>query len=130
MHLKQLCFTYSACGPFIKSIEKTEKFMQTKNTDFIYRNDLDKAYFQHDIVYGKSKKLAKRTESDKVLRDKTSKIASNLKHDGYQNGLASMVYKFFDKRSSCGTNKPEPNYQLTNELHGQNIRKFNRRKVY
>ena len=55
MHLKQLGFTYSACGPFIKSIERTEKFMQTKNTDFIYRNDLDKAYFQHDMVYGKSK---------------------------------------------------------------------------
>ena len=38
--------------------------------------------------------------NQKILRDKASKIASNLKHDGYQNGLASMVYKFFDKRSS------------------------------
>ena len=44
--------------------------MQTENTNFIYRNELDKACFQHDMAYGKSKDLAKRTQSDKVLRDR------------------------------------------------------------
>ena len=97
MHLKQLGFTYSACGPFTKNKIRIEKFMQTGNTDFIYKNDLDKACFQHDMAYAKSKDLARRTESDEVLRDKVFEIASNLKYDGDQRGLASMVYKFFDK---------------------------------
>ena len=61
MHLKQPVFTYSACGPFIKNKERIEKFIQTGNTDFIYRNDLDKGCFQHDMAYGKSKDLTKRT---------------------------------------------------------------------
>ena len=66
---------------------------------FIYRNDLDKACFQHDMAYGKYKDLNKRTQSDKVLRNKVFEIARNPKYDGNQRGLASMVYKFFDKRS-------------------------------
>ena len=98
MHLKQPGFTYS--GPFTKNKERIEKFLQTGNTNFIYRNELDKACFQHDMAYGKSKDLAKKTQSDKVLRDKAFKIASDPKYDGYQRGLASMVYKFFDKKSS------------------------------
>ena len=68
MHLKQLGFTYSACGPFTKNKQRIEKFMQTGNTDFIYRNELDKACFQYDMAYGKSKDLVKRTHSDKVLK--------------------------------------------------------------
>ena len=99
MHLKQPGFTYSACGPFTKNKERIEKFMQTGNTDFIYKNELGKACFQHDIAYGKSKDLIKRTQSDKFLKDKAFEIASNPKYDGYQKGLASMVYKFFDKKS-------------------------------
>ena len=75
MHLKQPGFSCSACGPFTKNKETIEKFMQTGNTDFIYRNELDKAYFQHDMAYGKSKYLAKRTQSYKALRDKAFKIA-------------------------------------------------------
>ena len=71
--------------------------MQTGNTDFIYRNELDKACFQHDMAYDKSKDLTKRTQPDKVLRDKAFKIAGDPEHDGYQRGLASMVYKFLDK---------------------------------
>ena len=62
MHLKQPGFTYSACGPFTKNKERIEKFMQTGNTDFIYRNELDKACFQHDMAYGKSTDLRKRTQ--------------------------------------------------------------------
>ena len=67
---KQPGFTYIACGPFTRNKERIEKFMQTGNTDFIYRNELDKACFQHDMVYGHSRELAKRTQSDKVLRGK------------------------------------------------------------
>ena len=100
VHLKQPGFTYSAFGPFTRNKERIEKIMQTGNTDFIFRNELDKACFQHDMAYGESKDLAKRTQSDKVLRDKAFKIASDPKYDGYQRGLASMVYKFFDKKSA------------------------------
>ena len=75
--------------------------------------------FQHDMTYGKSKYLAKRTESDKVLRVKASKITSNPKYDAYQRGLASMVYKFFDKKSNRSGVATEPNYQLANKLQKQ-----------
>ena len=72
MHLKQPGFTYNACGPFSKNKERIEKFMQTGNIDFIYKKELDKAYFQHDMAYGESKDLVKRAQSDKVLKDKAS----------------------------------------------------------
>ena len=82
------------------------------------------------MAYGKSEDLVKRTQSDKVLKDKAFKIASNPKYDGYQRGLTSMVYKFFDKKSSGSVIANEPNYQLANELHKPIIRKFKKRKVY
>ena len=126
MNLKQPGFTYSACGSFTKNKERIEKFMQTRNTDYIYRNELDKASFQLDMAYGKSKDLAKRTQSDKVLRDKGFKIASDPKYDGYQRRLASMIYTFLDKKSSVVG--AETNYPLANELHRQIIRKFKNRK--
>ena len=111
MHLRQPGFTYSACGPFTKNKKRIKKFIMTGNRDFIYKNELDEACFQHDMAYGKSKDLVKRTKSDKVLRDKAFKIASNPKCDGYQRGLASMVYKFFDKKSKgSGIFTNEPNY--------------------
>ena len=53
MRLKQLGFTYSACGPFTKNKEKIEKVMETGNTDFIYKNELEKACFKHDMPYEK-----------------------------------------------------------------------------
>ena len=124
MYLKQPGFTYSICGSFTKNKEKIEKFMQTGNTDFIYRNELDKVYFHNDMAHGKSKDLAKRTGSDKVLRDKAFETASDPKYDAYQRGLASMVHKFFDKKSNGSGVVTEPNYQLANELHRQVIRKF------
>ena len=130
MHLRQPGFIYSACGPFTKNKERIGKFMQTGNTDFTYKNQLDKACFQHDMAHGKSKDLVKRTQSDKVLTDKAFKIASDPKYYGYQRGLASMVYKFFDKKSSGSGIDNEPNYQLANELHKPIIRKFKKRKVY
>ena len=127
-HMKQPGFTYSTCGPFTKNKERIEKFMQTGNTNFINKNELDKACFQHVMLYGKSKDLAKRTQSDKVLRDKRFRIAIDLKYDVYERGLASMVYKLFDKKSSGSGIINEPNYQLENELHKPIIRKFKTRK--
>ena len=100
MHLKQPGFTYSACGLFTKNKQKIGKLIQIENTDYVYENDLDKACFRHDMAYGKYKDLTKRTQSDRFLRGKAFKIASNPKYDGYQRGLASMVYKFFDKKSA------------------------------
>ena len=79
-------------------LQKIKKELRIGDTDFIYKNELDEACFQHDMAYGKSKELVKRTQSDKVLRDKEFKIASDPKYDCYQRGLASMVYKFFDKK--------------------------------
>ena len=98
MHLKQPGFTYSACGPFTKNKERIQKFKKTGDTSYIYKNELDKACFKHDMAYGDFKDLAKRTASDKVLRDKTFNIAKNPKDDGYQRGLASMVYNFLIKK--------------------------------
>ena len=128
IYLKQPGFIYSACGPFTKNKERIEKFIQTGNTNFIYKNELDKACFQHDMIYGKTKDLVNRTQSDKVLRDKAFKIASDPKYDDYQRGLASMVHKFFDKKSSGSGIANEPNYQLANELQKPIIRKF--KKIY
>ena len=112
MHLTQPGFIYSVCDPFTKNKEIT---------------DLDKACFQY-MAYVKHKDLNKSTQSDKVLRDKVFEIANKTKYDGYQWGLASMVYKFFDKKSSGSG--VMPNQQLANELHKPIIRKFKRRKVY
>ena len=110
--------------------------MPTGNINVTYKNKYDKACFQHYIAYGKSKDFVKRTQSDKVLKNKVFKIASDPKYDGYQRGLGSVVYNFFDKKSALlnkysgsGTiNKPD--YQLANELHKPIIKKFIKRKVF
>ena len=138
MHLRQPGFTYSACGPFIKNKEKIQKFKETWDTSYIYKNELDKACFQHNMAYGGFKDLAKRTFADKVRRDKAFKVASDQKYDGYQRGLALMVYKLFDKKSQ-GSSRPlssasqvannKENIQLADERHKPIIRKF-KKKVY
>ena len=135
MHLGQPGFTYSACAPFTKNKEKIQKFKQTGDSRYIYKNELDKACFQHDMAYRDFKDLKKRKAADKVLRNKAFNIAKNSKYDGYQRGLASMVYKFFDKKTKGSgvtlANKPIPqNEKLAEELHRSAIRKFNKRKVY
>ena len=119
MNLRQPQFVYSPCGPFTRHKERTKKFKQPGDTRYIYRNELDKACFQHDSAYADHKDLINRTEADKVLRDKAYDIASNPEYDGYQRGLASVVYKFFDSSSV-----------LADELHKPVIKKFNKRKVY
>ena len=100
IHLRQTGFTYSACRPFTKNKERIQKFKQTGDLRYIYRSELDKACFQHDMAYGDFKDLKKRTAADKVLRDKAFNIAKGPKYEGYQRGLASMVYKLFDKKAS------------------------------
>ena len=61
MHLKQFGFTYIACGPFTKNKERIQKFKETGDTSYIYKNELDKGCFQHDMAYGDSKSLKRRT---------------------------------------------------------------------
>ena len=103
---------------------------------YIYRNELDKACFQHDSAYDDHKDLINRTKADKVLRDKAYNIASNPKYDGYQRVLASMAYKFFDKKSAAGPSSLErmgseikkdttrSSLILADELHKPVIKKF------
>ena len=145
MHLRQPRFVYSACGPFTRHKERIKKFKQTGDTRYIYRNELDKACFQHDSAYADHKDLINKTKSNKVLRDKAYDIASNPEYDGYQRSLASIVYKFFDKKPTAepsalartgsgfkklkNTTKPSSSI-LANELHKPIIREFNKRKVY
>ena len=99
IHLRQPGFTYSACEPFTRNKQRIQKFMLTGDTNYIYRNESDKACFQHDMAYGGFKDLKRRAQSDKVLKDKAFAIASIPKYNGYQRGLASLVYKLFDKKS-------------------------------
>ena len=87
------------------------------------------------MTYGDFKDLKRRTAADNILRDKAYNIAKNPKYDGYQRGLASMLYKFFDKKTKGSgvtlANKSIPqNEQLVEELHKPIIRKFRKREVY
>ena len=97
-----------------KSLKKLEI------TKYIYRNELDKACFQHDMTYGDFKDLARRVAADKVLRDKAFNFAKDPQYDGYQRNLAFMVYKFFDKETASGggiKNEIKQNQQLAEDLH-------------
>ena len=99
LHLKQSGFTYSACGPFAKHRERIQKFRETGRLRHLYRYELEKVCFVHDAAYSESKDLAKRTISEKILKDRAYEIARNRGYDGYQSALASMMYKFFDKKT-------------------------------
>ena len=136
MHLRQPQFTYSACEPFTKHKQKIQKFKETGDTNYIYKNELDKACFAHNAAYSDSKDLTKRTVADKTLRNRAFNIAKDPKYDGYQRGLASMVYKFFDKKSTVSgakqvnTELTPQNQQLAEEFHKPIIRKFEKRRVH
>ena len=97
MYLRQPESTYSACGPFTKNKERIQKFKETRDSRYTYRNELDKPCFQHEMASGDFKDFTRRTASDKILRDKAFNINKNPKYNGYQRSLALMVYKFFDK---------------------------------
>ena len=124
-----------------KNKERIQKFKETGDTDYICKNELDTASFQHDMAYGDFKDLARRTFSDKVLRDKAFNIAKNPKYDGYQRVVASMVYKFFDKTSkesgitnnnnnNINNNNNKQNIQLAKELHKPITRNFKKRTIH
>ena len=131
MHLRQLEFPYSTYEPFTKYKQRIQKFKETGDSQYIYQNKLNKVCFRHDMVYGDFKDLARRTALDKLLRDKAFNITKNRKYDGYQRSLASMVYKFFDKKTSGGAfkNRNLSNKESAEELHNVIIRKFKKRKV-
>ena len=143
IHLRQPQFTYSACGPFTKYEQRIQKFRETGDTNYIYKNELDTACFVHDAAYSDSKDLTKRTIADKILKNKAFDIAKDSKYDGYQRGLAFIVYKFFDSKVASpdktfvgsgakrvDTKITPQNEQLAEELHKPIIRKFKKRKVY
>ena len=133
MHLRQPQFIYSVCGPFTKHKQRIQKFTETGDTNYIYKNELDKACFAHDAAYSDSKDLTKRTIADKILKNKVFNIAKDPKYDEYQRGLASMVYNFFDKKSEgsgVNTKLGPQNPQLAEELHKPIIKKFEKRKVH
>ena len=154
MHLRQPQFISSACGPFTRHKERIKEFKRTGDTRLLYRNELDKACFKHDAPYAKYKGVENRLISDQKLRNTAYDIASNPKYDGYQRGLASMVYNFFDskvaaldKKIMSGKGNPKPtaepsalahsslertgnNKILAEELHKPVIKKFIKRKVY
>ena len=129
IHLRQPQITYSTCGPFTKHEQRIQRIKKTGGTNYIYMKELDKACFTHDAAYSDSKDLTKRTVVDKILKNKAFYIAKDPKYDGYQRGLASMVYKFFDSKSSGAKLIPQ-NEQLANELHKPIIQKFEKRRVY
>ena len=86
MHLRKTGLTYSACGPFTKNKERIRKFKATGDSGCIYKNELNKACLQHDMVYGDFKDLV-----NKVLKNKALNIAKVPTYDGYQRGLTSTV---------------------------------------
>ena len=98
MHLRQPQIVYSACGPFTRHKERIKEFKRTSDMRLLYRNELDKACFKHDAAYAKYKDKENRLTPDQKLKNIAYDIASNPKYDGYQRGLASIVYKFFGSK--------------------------------
>ena len=131
-HLKGLKVdTFSACGSFARHKDRINKSNQTGDTNYTYKNKLDKTCFAHDAAYSDVKDTKYRTAADKILRDKAYEIAKNLKYYGSQRGLASMVYKIFDKKTAGSGVKFIPqNERLAEKLHNSIIRKFKKRGVY
>ena len=129
LHL-QPQFVYIACGPFTRHKERIKEFKRTGDTRLLYRNELDKACFQHDYAYADNKDLINRTNADKVLKDKAYNIASNPEYDGYQRGLASIFYKIFDKKSmGSGINTAKPSSSiLSDELHKPVLKNLKKEK--
>ena len=127
---------------FLKINKQFKNFKEQGIQTIFTKMNFDKDCFQHDIAYGNFKDLLKRTASDKILKDKAFKVVKNPKYDGYQRGLASMVYKFFDKKSAGSgvnthANKSSFNdcpldltmQKLAEEIQKPIIRKFNKRIV-
>ena len=118
---------YSACGPFTRHKQRINDFMKDGKLSHILKNKLDAACFQHDSAYAKYKDRLNRKKSDVILKNKALKIAMNPKINGYQRGLASMFYKFFNERTKGSSIN---NKKLAEELHKPIVKNFERRKVY
>ena len=102
----------------LKKKERIQKFKETGDSRYIYKNESHKVWFQHDMAYGDFKDLARRTAADKVLKDKAFNIAKDPIYDGHQRGLASIFYKSFDKKiTGSGIKSMPQNEQLAEELH-------------
>ena len=97
MHLKQPGFSYSACGPFTKNKERIKKFKETGDISYIYKDELNKACFQHDMASGDFKDLARRTASDKVLRVKHLILLKILNMMDIKEALLLWFSNFFIK---------------------------------
>ena len=125
---------YYACCPFTRHQKRIDIFMKDERLSHILKNRLDAACFQHDSAYAKYKDRLNRKQSDIVLKNKALKFATDPRVNGYQRGLASMVYKFFHKRTKgSGINLQANslnNEILAEELHKSIIGNFKRRKVY
>ena len=131
MHLRQPRFTYSACGPSGKNKERIQKFKEAGYSQYIIKNKLHKACFQHDKACRDFRDLTRRTASDKILRDKALNVAKNPKYDGCQRGFVSLIYKIFDKKSSGGgiKNKIVSNKELIIRRITQTIYRKIRKKT-
>ena len=113
---------YSAFGPFTRHQKRIEMFMKDGRLSHILKNRLDAACFQHDSTYAKYKDRLNRKQSDIVLKNKALKIASDPRVNGYQRGLASMVYKFFNERTKGSGINLKAN-SLNNEILAEELRK-------
>ena len=155
MYLRQPGFTYSASRPFTKNKKRIKRFKESGDWRYIYQNEVDKAFFQHDMTYRRFKELPRRTVSDKVLHNKAFNVAKNPRYDGIKKVLLQWFIFFFDKKSSAThanqfagnavtrawsealttqnqsdiENKIISNQQLAEELHQPIIRKFEKRKA-
>ena len=119
-----------------KNKERIQKLNKAGDSIYIYQNELEKSWFQHGVAYGDFKDVTRRTAPDNLFCNNAFDIAKNPEHDGYQRGLSSMVYNFFDKETSATcANKfavsriKNKNYQLAEELYKQLLKKLRERKV-
>ena len=99
LHLK----TLTLHAVLVEHLQKTKKRIKTESWQYIYQNQLDNTCFQHYTAYWDFKDLTRRTASHKVFLNKAFNIAKNPKYDKYRCWPASMVYKFFDKKSASLT---------------------------
>ena len=122
MHLKQPRFTYSPCGPFTKNKERIQKFKETGDTNYIYKNELDKACFQRDMAYGDFKDLARRTKSEETKHFILKAIQNMM-------DIKKVLHLWFINFSGRGVNNEiRQNRQLAKELHKPVIRKCKKKK--
>ena len=123
---------YSTCGLVTKNNERMQQFKGAGDSRYIYQNKLERACFQYDMAYGDFKDLSR-----SLLCDKAVNVAKNLKYNGYQRGIASMVFKFLDKKSAMDNIygdatkiKIMPNQQLAEELHKPTIKIYKMQVIH